>query len=290
MAAVAVVALPAAWYVIGWARQRLDTRPPPALTTMPATQAAPARRPPAFKRVRSEHLRYTVAAKDVPLGAISIDIGPLTTHAAESPVYPVTYSLQTNEAFSPVYILTGEARVLLDAGTLLPLEYEHRVRSGPGVTGGREKYRKLEFDRTRHVLRCFEKEKDQAELTVRKPRPIPAGSHHFASVLFFLRHAPLKVGTTRALVVVSRKRNVSVRAAVLREEPYQLTDGTKGTAVVLLSQTDFGKKAIRNAEFRAWLDKAERFLVRLDVQIAWGTITATLVERTPGEGPAPQKP
>jgi len=251
--------LAAGLYLVGWLRQR----------------GAETHRP--FKSIPVERLTYHVTSWLGESGTLVAEVGPLRERPDGSGAYRVVYTLETADAISAAYVLKGQVTVLLDAATLLPLEYEEKLITGLGVTGGREKHKKFVYDHARHTLTYY---RDRGHgLELRRARAIPPGAQHYASLAYWLRAASLTPNGRLEVPVSVKRRDLTVALEVLREEPYEAPNSSVRTAVVLRCATSFGHEDIEGAEFRVWLDRAERFVVRVDAATPWGTISAELTER-----------
>ena len=280
-AVLVLILLPVGFYAAGWIRQQVIEEPKP-LVPRPPTNPSPGKVPPGWrvpcKRLPAEHLAYNIAFQGAASGTATLATGPLTKHEDGRPAYRVVCTIRTNDRISALYVLRGQAIVLLDAATLLPIEFEHKVASGLAISS-RIKHRKLVYDQAGHQLHYY-KAKDDTGPEFRRSRNIPPDAHHYLSLLYFLRHAPLDVGKTLTAMTAEKKRDVPIEVRVLREEDYSLPSGERRRALVLETRSDLGKEEMQGARFRAWLDRADRFLLRLDVKTKWGTISATLTERT----------
>lgn len=258
---VALVAalLAAGLYFVGWLRQR----------------GAETHRP--FKSIPVERLTYHVTSWLGESGTLVAEVGPLRERPDASGAYRVVYTLETADEISAAYVLRGQVTALLDAATLLPLEYEEKIISGLGVTGGREKHKKCVYDHARHTLSYY---RDRGHgLELRDARDIPPGAQHYASLAYWLRAASLTPNARFEVPLSLERQDLAVALEVLREEPYAAPNGDARTAVVLRCATNFGHEEIEGAEFRIWLDQAERFVVRVDAATPWGTISVGLTER-----------
>jgi|GEM_PF-7064214 len=255
-----IVAVVAALYAAGWIRQ---------------AHRGPRNIP--FKLTPGEHLEYAVAAW-FGTGTIIVDVSPLLTLDNGTPACRIVYTLKPDEAVSAGYLIKGQLSMILDAATLLPIEYEERLTTGLGFMGGHVKHKKLVYDRTNNTV-LYYKSKNGDELQYSRKRSIPPNTHHLASMPYYFRVAAMKPGDVVSVDISDRKRDLTIRADVLREEPYAAPDGSTRAALVLKTVTDFGREDAGNTEFVASLDKEERFLVRLDAKTRWGTISAQLVKR-----------
>jgi membrane-associated phospholipid phosphatase len=242
-----------------------------------------------FKQLPQERLTYQVTSWLGNTGSVIAEVGPLQHLPDGTAAYRITYTLRTTDHVSNVYVLKGQVSTLVDAATLLPLEYEQQTVSGLGITGGEDKHRKLVYNRDENKISYYEEKKKTQKMVLKRTRRIPENAHHFASLLYFIRCRRIQLHENIQLMVSDRKRDVSVRALVLRQEPYRTPYGTRRMALVIQTSSDFGHEEMKAASMRIWLDKEERFPVRLDARIKWGTISARLLKRTVnGEPSTPQ--
>ncbi len=261
--ALGVIVLVAVLYLAGWLRQAGDAAHRSHFKTFPC-----------------ERMRYDVVSWVGKTGSVEIEVSPLLEELPGPPAYRIVYTLQTTPAVSAVYAVKGQMSVLVDAGTLLPREYEERMTTGPGIMGGHNKHNKFVYNQVKHELLYYKEKDKQKGLELRRTRQIPPNAQHFGSLLYFLRYAPLKPGDDINIVVSGKSRDETTNVSVLRHEDYVTPDGRKGEAIALKADSNFGKEEMEGVTFLAWLDKSERFLVRLDAKTKWGTISARLVKRT----------
>ncbi|MFO7899738.1 MAG: DUF3108 domain-containing protein [Planctomycetota bacterium] len=270
------------YYVAGRIRQAHVGDPEPLVRDgeeHPTNDREPPARP-TYKALPRERLRYDVTSRLGKSGEVAIAVGPPRKHDDRRATYRVTCDLATSEAVSSVYVLKGQLTAVLDAETLLPLEFEERVNSGLAITSD-IKHKKLVYDQDAHVLRAYEDE--GAGLQPRgEPREIPANAHHYLSMPYFIRHLPLSPGASFDLVLSGRKRDAVAALSVLREEELTLPSGGTRPALVAEITCDVTEKLMKGARFVVWLDKAERYPLRIDAHLKVGTITATLTERAVG--------
>ncbi len=228
-----------------------------------------------------ERLLYDVTSPLGESGTITVEVSPLLTLEDGRNAYRITYTLHTVPAVAAIYVLKGQVTTLIDARTLLPLEYEQQVVSGLGIKGGERKHEKLVYDRTAHTLTYY-KEPDGQEgvWRLKNTRPIPPDAQHFTSLFYFIRDINMQPDGQLNATISDRKRDFPVIAAVLREEDYEAPDGATRQAVVLHTKSDFGKEEVQGADFLIWLDKEDRYPVRIDAKTKWGTISGKLVNRT----------
>lgn len=259
-ALLALVAVVAALYAAGWIRQ---------------AHRGPRNAP--FKLIPGERLDYAVTSWLI-RGIITVDVSPLLTLDDGTRAHRIVYTLKPDDTVSAGYVMRGQLSMILDTATLLPIEYEERMTTGLAITGGRPKRKKLVYDRVNGTV-LYYKSKNGDELQYRRKREIPPNTHHLASLPYYFRVVAMKPGDVVSVDISDRKRDVTISADVLREEDYVAWDGSTRTALVLKTVTDFGKEDIGDTEFFVWLDKAERFLVRLDATTRLGTISAKLVKR-----------
>ncbi len=281
VAAAALVALLGALYGLGCLRQFV------------VSVLGPRPRPP-FKIIPHEHLEFAVSSWLGDSGTIKVDVSPLLALDDGRKAYRITYSFATSDKISAVYLLKGQASVLVDALTLAPYEYEEQIISGFGVTGGHAKHTKLVYDQTNHEIHYYkERDKDEKgvkdgkiELRLRSTRKIPPNAQHFTSLLYLVRDLAIQPGGRIEALISDAKHDLAVQASAAGEKDYEAPSGEKRKALVLKTASDFGKPEIKESDFSIWLDKAERFPVRLDAATKWGTISARLVKRTIIKDPA----
>ncbi|MFW6157909.1 MAG: DUF3108 domain-containing protein [Planctomycetota bacterium] len=235
---------------------------------------------PTYKALPRERLRYDVTSWLGKSGEFAIAVGPLRKHEDGRATYRVTCDLATSKAVSSVYVLQGQLTAVLDAETLLPLEFEERVNSGLAITSD-IKHKKLVYDQDAHVVRAYEDEGGGLELRD-EPREVPADAHHYLSMPYFIRHLALRPGASFDLVLSGRKRDAVAALSVLREEDLALPSGRTRPALVAELTCDVDKKLMKGARFVVWLDQAEHYPLRIDAYLSLGTITATLAERVVG--------
>jgi len=236
---------------------------------------------PSFKIIPHERLLFTVSSPLGDAGSITVDVSPLLTLPNSAPAYRITYTFETSPNISAVYVVKGQTSALLDAATLLPIEYEENFTSGLGVTGGDDKHKKLVYDQTNHHLQYYAEDGKTGRLVAKKPpRPIPPDAQHFATMIYYIRDLPMEPGQQLSVVMSDRKNDLTVRAAVLREDNYTALDGSTRKALVLRTVADFGNENLKGSEFEIWLDREFRFPVRLDAKTRFGTISGKLVQRT----------
>lgn len=272
-AAIAVFALLGGVYCSGWLREsdHVDHRSH-------------------FKILPSEHLEYRASSWMGETGTVTVDVGPLTKHKDGSASYRIIYTLETSKKVSAVYIMKGQVTALIDAKTMLPLEAEEQMRTGLAISGGEDKHTKLVYDRTKNEVTYYKRRRksENKELRFKDARKIPPDTHHFTSLLYYVRFVDIEPGREVAVPMSDRKRDLTIKASVLREEDYKALDGTTRKAIVLKTVTDFGKEDIKDSTVHMWLDKEERYLVRIKVKLKWGTVKLELVKRTLKEDGATQ--
>ena len=239
-----------------------------------------------FKILPSEHIEYRATSWLGEAGTITVDVGPLQKHKDGSASYRIVYTLETSEKVSAIYIMKGQITALVDAKTLLPIEFEEKMRTGLAISGGKDKHQKLVYDRVRNEVKYYKRRRksETKELRFKGVRKIPPNSHHFTSLLYYIRFIKFEPGKEVSVLMSDRKRDVTIKASVLREKDYEAPDGTVRKAVVLKTVTDFGKEDIKGSTFHIWLDKEERYPVRMQVKLKWGTVKVKLVRRTIKKG------
>ena len=239
-----------------------------------------------FKVLPSEHIEYRATSWLGEAGTITVDVGPLQEHKDGSASYRIVYTIETSEKVSAIYIMKGQVTALIDAKTLLPLEFEEKMRTGLAITGGEDKHQKLVYDRVGNEVKHYKRrsKSENEELRFKRVRKIPPNSHHFTSLLYYIRFIKFEPGKEVSVLMSDRKRDLIIKASVLREKDYEAPDGTVRKAVVLKTVTDFGKEDIKGSTFQIWLDKEERYPVRMEVKLKWGTVKVKLVKRTIKKG------
>jgi len=235
-----------------------------------------------FKILPSEHLEYRASSWMGETGIITVDVGPLQKHGDGSGTYRIVYTLESSKKVSAVYIMKGQVTAVVDARTLLPLEFEEKMRTGLAVKGGRDKHKKLVYDRNTNQVAYYKvrRRAEDKSLVFKSSRRIPPDSHHYASLLYYMRFVDFKPGQAISIPMSDRKRDLTIKASVVREEDYKALDGSTRKAVLLKTVTDFGKEDIKDSTFDIWLDKEERYPVRMEVKVKWGTVKLKLVKRT----------
>ncbi len=242
-----------------------------------------------FKVLPTERLEYTATSWLGEAGTATVDVSPLEEHPDGSGTYRIIYTLGTSKKVSAIYVMKGQISATIDAKTLLPLEVEEKMRTGLAVKAD-DKHVKLVYDRAANVVKYYKRRRDDEEgtLSYKRSRPIPPDSHHFTSLLYFIRFMEFKPGRAVSVLMSDRKRDVTIKTEVLREREYDSPDGTKRAALVLQTVTDFGKEDIKGSTFTIWLDKKERYPVRVIAKLKWGTARLKLVKRTVGAKPEPE--
>ena len=241
-----------------------------------------------FKMLPSEHLEYRASSWMGETGTVTVDVGPLTKQEDGSGSYRIVYTLETSKKVSAVYIMKGQVTAVIDARSLLPLEFEEKMRTGLAIKGGRDKHKKLVYNRDANKVDYYkiDKKSDDKTLRYNRSRRIPPNAHHFTSLLYYIRFVDFEPGKEVAVPMADRKRDLTIKASVLKEKDYEALDGTKRKAVVLKTVTNFGKEDIKGSTFYIWLDKEDRYPVHIEAKLKWGTVTLKLVKRTIKEAPA----
>jgi len=235
-----------------------------------------------FKVLPTEHLEYQASSWLGEAGTITIDVGPLTKLEDGTASYRIVYTIEASKTVSAIYIMKGQVTAIIDARTLLPIEFEEKMRTGLAIKGGRDKHKKLVYNRDANKVDYYKIDKKSAEKTLKynRSRRIPPNTHHFTSLLYFIRFIDFEPGREVTVPMSDRKRDLTIKASVLREENYKALDGTKRKAIALKTVTDFGKEDIKGSTFNIWLDKEERYPVRMEAKLKWGTVKLKLVKRT----------
>ncbi len=236
------------------------------------------RMPPDHKPLPRERLRYEITTPLGKSGELVLAVGPDGQRGEGRAAYRVTASVATSPAVSSVYVVEGQITSLIDARTLLPIEYAERVHYGFAVAIDRS-HKKLVYERSPASVTAYEDKGDGLELRD-GPRSIPPDAHHFMSIPYYLRHRPMAPGDSFEMVASDRKRDVVAHISVLREEPVELPAGETRDALVIEVRSDLTRRLWKGARLLVWVDKAEGYPHRIDASMALGTITATLAERT----------
>ena len=241
-----------------------------------------------FKVLPTEHLEYQASSWLGEAGTITVDVGPLTKLEDGTASYRIVYTLEASKTVSAIYIMKGQVTAVVDARTLLPIEFEEQMRTGLAIRGGRDKHKKLVYNRNTNKVDYYkiDKKSKTKELKYSRSRQVPPNTHHFTSLLYFIRFVDFKPGEEVAVLMSDRKRDLTITASVLREADYKALDGTTRKAIVLKTVTDFGKEDIKDSTFNIWLDKKERHPVRMSAKLKWGTVKLKLVKRTIKKAPA----
>ncbi len=241
-----------------------------------------------FKILPGEHLEYEATSYMGAAGTVMVDVAPLMKHDDGSGSYRITYTLESSKKVSAIYVMKGQVVAIVDATTLLPIEFEEKMRTGLAIKGAEYKHKKLVYDRTKNEVAYYKlrKKSENKDLRFKGVRPIPPDSHHFTSLLYYMRFIDFTPGKEVLIPMSDRKRDLTIKVTVHREKDYESHDGTTRKAIVLETVTDFGKEDMEGAKFRIWLDKKERYPVRIRTDLKWGTVKLKLVKRTVKEAPA----
>ncbi len=243
-----------------------------------------------------EQLEYEVSSSWLGRGGTVVaETSPRFVLEDGTAAHAITFTLRTNPVLAAVYVLKGQLRVVVESGSLLPREFEEEIVRGLGITGGRPKHTKFVYDQVRHTL-AYYKERDSRLVLRRTREGLPPQTHHFLSLLFYLRGVSLTAGQTIEVPMSSPKRDIVLRLTVLGDEEYAAPAGErrKGIAIdvtvarTLGDEDDDDEKDDRLKSFRVLLDKEGRYPVRLDVEVALGTMSAQLIRRTLAEGTPPK--
>jgi len=251
--------------------------------------------PPLFKVFPRERLTYDILYGTTKAGTVTVRLSGLLDRPAGSRAYRVSYQVKTVRAVGAVYRVDGHISVLIDAATLLPIEYEEKLTKGT-LFKEKTRHRRYVYDRVNHELRYYRKKSENGGFKLRrKPRKIPSGAQHYTSLLYFIRSVPLETGTNFSATISDRKKDITVGLSVIREENYTAPSGEQRKAVVLRATLVASEDQIKEADppdwlnkSELWLDKEEHFPVRLDATTRWGTMAARLAQRTLLEDPASQ--
>jgi hypothetical protein len=104
-----------------------------------------------------------------------------------------------------------------------------------------------------------------------------------ASILYFVRVAPLAVGQNLRLQRHFQPENNPIVINVVKREAIEMPDGTKVNALVLNPVVGESGLFGRRAEARLWVtDDARRVPVQIRTRQPWGTITLRLQKMTAG--------
>ena len=278
-----ILALLGGLYYIGWLKETGNTehrkyfKPPPGE---------------GLKYLPGERLEYRAVltrlgvSKDA--GTIEINVDPLAKQKDGSVSYRITYTVESSEAVSAVYVMKGQVVAIVDAETLLPLEFEAKMRTGLAIKGAEYKHKRLVYNRDTNKVeyyRAIRGSKDRTPVFIRS-RQVPPDAQHFSSLFYFIRFVDFKSGEEVLIPMSDRKRDMTIKASVLREKDYEAFDGTTRKAIVLKTVTDFGKEEMEGAAYRIWLDKKDRYPVRIKADVEWGKVDLKLVKRTVKEAPA----
>lgn len=278
LAVAALVALLGGLYAVSYIRQGRKKDPTPL-----------------FKLFPQEHLMYDVLYGTTKTGTVTVSLSGLLEQPDGSRAYRVSYQVKTVRAVGAVYRVDGHISVLIDAATLLPIEYEEKLTKGT-LFKENARHRKYVYDRVNDELRYYRKKDENERFKLRrKPRKIPSDAHHYTSLLYFIRSVPLKLDSHFTATISDRKKDITVKLSVIREEDYVALSGERRTALVLGAALVATEEEIKDADpptwlsrSELWLDKEERFPVRLDAKTKWGTMSAKLVERVITEDPSSQ--
>ena len=271
-AAAAVFAL---LYGGGWLRQLIA----PARPTLP------------FKILPNERMTYRVTAGLGDAGTVVVDVGPLERRpVADRPSYRITYTLRPTEAMSAAYLMKGQVSVLVDAVTLLPIEYEEQLISGLGISGGTPRHQKFVFDRPHRLLHYYKAKDGKGPLRLRRKRPLAADGHHLTSLIYSIRHRTLRPGDTFTLTVSSKRKDRPVDFRVARTESVPGPGGGLRQAAVVYAEVASEDDAAKPNIYTVWVDTQEGYPVRLDLATNLGRISAMLVSRTLTGAPQTQAP
>ena len=108
--------------------------------------------------------------------------------------------------------------------------------------------------------------------------PVEPGAADVASTLYLLRARPLEPGTQFQIPVVTPHKQFSAHVVVERRERLQTPLGEKAVVRVLFT-TEFGGKLAQKRDFVLYFTDDEAHLpVRLEAEMALGTVVAEAVE------------
>lgn len=226
-----------------------------------------------------EKLTYQVKWKGLPVGEVTFHAKRTTTSGKQRVLY-VCMEAESNDAINLVYPVKTKVKTYIDLQTGFPALYERDVREGLGSKTTVHDY--LEFD--------FE-QKIQNYVTIqgkkpapKKTRPIPGPLQDPLSVLYYLRHFPLKVGDSREIIVGTRKKTSILEIEVLREEEIALPGlGTLNTLVIETKSNYDANLFVSKGKCTIWVEKNTNVPIMTKVSLPVGSAVAVLVaeEKSP---------
>lgn len=218
-----------------------------------------------------EKLVYELSWAGVPVGTATQEV------ADEGDVRTIVSTARSNDWLSVFFPV--EDRIVSS--------YDRHRAPFPGLArhyrlqtreGNRRRDREIVFEQERGVAR-FTDHKTGEKANI----PIPLDTIDVYGSFYYVRYLPLEVGTSHHLNILDSKRQRLIEVRVLRKEKLKTVLGEVETIVIqplVYSEGVFeGKGTVH-----IWLtDDERRIPVRARTRVTVGSVTATLVERTPGK-------
>ncbi len=256
----------------------------------------------AFPFPVGERLTYSVSWEGIPVGDVAMEVVEKFSYAPdwlrrdpaeragseagyrppERFVYPPDFSrdvcrvrvtTRSSRWLDAIYKVDDRIETLIDMEGSYPWRYDEYIREG-----SRRKDNLVEFDQKNHAAYYYRRKAGEKEYAFQYGAgPLADRVQDPLSVTYYARLLGLVPGQRVTITVHADKQDWPTEIEVIGEEKIDTQAGVMD-CLVLRPRYEYEGLFIRSSEPRLWVEKQNKFPVKMDVKIALGSVKVLLKE------------